>query len=660
MALNIFSNAGESKYKLIILGLLTLATLFVAFNVNIVLGLDVVYTHLFYIPIILAGIWFYKKAVYVALFFGAFHILINYTVSGTFIYGTFFRAAFFLLIAYIVGAIAEKKDHLYAELKISENRLRQTRDTLEQRVRERTEELYAINESLKKEIVERKNIEKALKKSRAILARAQSIAHVGNWAWDLKAGKQQWSDEVFRIFSRQPQDFQPTVDWLISSVYPEDRELVHRTMEEALHENKLFSIDYRIVLSDGSIRYVNSVADKYRRGLDGNPIWLYGIIQDITGRKRVEDERLQLANRIILLLDSTGEGIYGIDLNGRCTFINRSAAKMLGYTPEEVLGKGTHKLFHYRRKDGSPYPEDECPNVRTMKYGHGYRISDEVFWRRDRTSFPVEYSSYPIMDKGLIQGAVIVFDDITERKQVEEALLESKAWAELYVDIMAHDISNIDQAIMGYLELALDTLNINEKQKELIAEPIELVKSSTRLIENVKKLQRLKAGEIPRIKVDVGRLLSEVIAEYSHVPGRHVEINYRPITGCMVMANALLKDLFSNIVGNAVKHSKGSLTINITVSKTVENGREYCRVDIEDNGPGISDELKKKLFREPRKDKVKAERRGLGLQLVNALVQIFEGKVWVEDRVPGDHTKGSRFIVYLPVLAGGAHPDRDK
>jgi PAS domain S-box-containing protein len=650
MGINILSNVGESRYKLIILSILTLAALFIAINVNVVLGLDVIYTHLFYIPIIIAGIWFHKKAVYVALFLGAFHILINYAVSGTFIYGTFFRAAFFLLIAYIVGAIAEKKDYLYAELKTSENQLRQMRNTLEQRVRERTGELNAINESLKKEIAERTNVEKALKKSRAILARAQSIAHVGNWAWDLKAGKQQWSDEVFRIFGRQPQDFQPTVDWLISSVHPEDRELVHRTMEEALHENKLFNIDYRIVLSDGSIRGVNSVADKYRRDPDGNPIWLYGIIQDITGRKRVEDERLRLANRIILLLDSTGEGIYGIDLDGRCTFINRSAAKMLGYTPEEVLGKGMHKLFHYRRKDGSPYPEDECPNVRTMKYGHGYRISDEVFWRRDGTSFPVEYSSYPIIDKGVIQGAVIVFDDITERKQAEEALLESKSQAELYVDIMAHDISNIDQAIMGYLELALDTLNINEKQKELIAEPIELVKSSTRLIENVKKLQRLKAGEIPRIKVDVGRALSEVIAEYSHVQGRHVEINYRPITGCMVMANALLKDLFSNIVGNAVKHSKGPLIINITVSKTVENGREYCRVDIEDNGPGISDELKKKLFKEPRKDKVKAERRGLGLQLVNVLVQIFEGKVWAEDRVPQDHTKGVRFVVMLPIV----------
>ncbi len=107
---------------------------------------------------------------------------------------------------------------------------------------------------------------------------------------------------------------------------------------------------------------------------------------------------------MILLLDSTGEGIYGIGTDDRCMFINKSAGKMLGYAPEEMIGKNTHELFHYRHNDGSPYPEDECPSVRTMKYGQSYRISDEVFWRRDGISFPIEYSSYPIMDKGVIRG----------------------------------------------------------------------------------------------------------------------------------------------------------------------------------------------------------------------------------------------------------------
>ena len=644
-----FSNVGIGKSRPIILAMLTVATLLVAIYTNIVLGVDVVYTHLFYIPIILAGIWFHKKAVYMAVFLGTFHILINYFADGMFTYSPFLRAAIFILIAYIVGTIAEKNDRLYAELKESDDRLHRLHDSLEMRVQERTGELRAINESLKVEILERNNIEKALRKSRAILARAQSISHVGNWAWDLKTNGQEWSDEVFRIFGHQPGDLQPTLDWLISRVHPDDREHVLRTVEESRREKKLFNIDYRIVLPDGSTRYVNSVADKFRMDQDNRPLWLYGIIQDVTDRKRVEDERLRLADRVILLLDSTGEGIYGIDMSGRCTFINRSAAKMLGYAPEDVIGKNTHELFHHSRKDGSPYPEGECTNVRTMMDGHGYRISDEVFWRRDGTSFPVEYSSYPVIDNGIIRGSVVVFDNITERKLTEEALLESKVQAELYVDIMAHDINNIDQAIMGYLEIALETLSMSGEQSQLIEVPIALVKSSSRLIENVKKLQRLKAGEVPPEKMDLGKVLSEVKEEYSIVPGRMVEINYQPVTGYMVFANELLKDVFSNIVGNSIKHSTGPLTINVVVSRIEENSRKYYRVDIEDNGPGISDGLKKKLFMEIRKDTIKAQRRGLGLQLVNLLVHIFEGKVWAEDRVRGDHTKGSRFIVMLPV-----------
>lgn len=648
MRTDIFTDDGPNKYKLIILGIMTIAVLVVAVNVNVILGFDVVYTHLFYIPIILAGVWFHKKAVYVALFLGLVHILMNYSVSGTLVYSTLFRATFFILIAYIVGAIAKRKDSLYAELKESEDRLLKMRDTLEMRVQERTGELNAINESLKIEIAERINGEKALRKSQAILSRAQSIAHIGNWAWDLKTNRQQWSDEVFRIFGHRPGELQPSFGWLISRVHPDDRERVLGIMEESLREKKLFNMDYRIVLPDGSTSYVNSVADKFRTDPDGRPLWLYGIIQDITARKRVEDERIRLADRVILLLDSTGEGIYGIDMNGMCTFINQSALKMLGYSSEDVIGKNTHELFHHRRIDGSSYPVEECPNMRAMKDGHGYRISDEVFWRRDGTSFPVEYSSYPVMDKGIIRGSVVVFDDISERKQAEEALLESKAQAELYVDIMAHDINNMDQAIMGYLEIALETLRIGEEQKELVEVPIALVKSSSRLIENVKKLQRLKAGEVPPETMDLGKVLSEVKEEYSQIPGRKIEIDYTPVTGYAVTANALLKDVFSNLVGNAIKHSKGPLTITIAASEVEENGLKYYRVDVEDDGPGISDELKKKLFIEIRLDRIKAERRGLGLQLVNLLVHIFRGKIWVEDRVPGDRRKGTRFVVLLP------------
>jgi len=139
-------------------------------------------------------------------------------------------------------------------------------------------------------------------------------------------------------------------------------------------------------------------------------------------RERAEEQRRRLADLLNLLLESTDEGIYGVDREGRCTLINKSAAAMLGYEPEDLIGKDMHKMIHHSRADGSPYPEDECPTHRVMKTGAGVRIENQVVWRRDGTFFPVEFSSYPMMEGNAVTGAVVTITDITERKEVEEAL----------------------------------------------------------------------------------------------------------------------------------------------------------------------------------------------------------------------------------------------
>jgi signal transduction histidine kinase len=128
--------------------------------------------------------------------------------------------------------------------------------------------------------------------------------------------------------------------------------------------------------------------------------------------------------------------------------------------------------------------------------------------------------------------------------------------------------------------------------------------------------------------------------------GRDIRVNYHGDV-CYVMANELLSDVFSNIIGNAIKHSQGPLTINIDVKKIREDGNAYCLVSVEDNGPGIPDSLKEKLFTRFQRGPTKASGRGLGLYLVKTLVDDFHGKVWVEDRVPGDYKQGTRFMVKL-------------
>jgi PAS domain S-box-containing protein len=590
----------------------------------------------------MAGLWYHKKAVYVALLLGAAHVIFNYIVCGGFTYDPFLRAIIFVLIAYIVGTIAEKKDTLYDVLKRSDEKLRQVYGSLEQRVKERTAELSNINEALRSEILEReraekaareseekfktltesspaaillyredgliyanrtaetitgythdelllgmtwkfvhpdnrdmiieraaarlrgepvpsryevkiitrsgderwfdisadlisyggvptglvsgiditdrKKTEKALIKSRAILSRAQSIAHVGNWAWDLKTQDIQWSDEIYRIFGHEPKYLKPTYAWLADNIHPDDRKLVSDSAEAAINENRLFNIDFRIITADGSVRYVNCVADKLRRDEKGRPLWMYGIMQDITARK-----------------------------------------------------------------------------------------------------------------------------------QVEEALQDAKAQAELYLDLMGHDINNMNQIGIGFLEMALDTLKLDDRERQMIAKPLEALENSTRLISNVRKLQRAKDGRLMLHEMDIGETLSRLIPQYSRVPGRSITINYHADHECHVLANDLLSDVFSNIIGNAVKHSKGPLVIDICLKHAVIGDKLYCVVCIEDNGPGIPDDMKGQLFIGHHRGKVFTGS-GLGLFLVKTLVEDFNGTVGVDDRVPGDFSRGCSFTVTLPAL----------
>lgn len=135
-------------------------------------------------------------------------------------------------------------------------------------------------------------------------------------------------------------------------------------------------------------------------------------LEDLTGRHE-------------LILASAGEGIYGVDREGRSTFANPAAARMLGYRPEEMLGRHPHDLFHHARPDGTPYPEADCPVEHTLRYGTVNRRDDEVFWRKDGTAFPVEYVVTPAREHGNIVGAVIAFQDITQRKETERELMRA-------------------------------------------------------------------------------------------------------------------------------------------------------------------------------------------------------------------------------------------
>ncbi|WP_447599396.1 PAS domain S-box protein [Nitrospira sp. Nam80] len=191
-------------------------------------------------------------------------------------------------------------------------------------------------------------------------------------------------------------------------------------MAIAMRERRpIRDIEILIERPDGTKRNVLPHPDPIMDA-SGSVIGSVNMLLDLTERKRAEEERQKLARDRLLLLESTGDGIYGVDLDGRCTFINKAGAEMLGYEPREVMGQHMHRLIHHSFPDGSPYPLPQCHIHLAFHSGISCHIDNEVLWRKDGRSFPVEYSAYPIIEQDAVMGAVVSFIDITQRKRLED------------------------------------------------------------------------------------------------------------------------------------------------------------------------------------------------------------------------------------------------
>ena len=199
-----------------------------------------------------------------------------------------------------------------------------------------------------KDITERKRTEDALKRSETSLSEAQRIAHLGNWDWNIQTNELHWSDEIYRIFGLEPQEFGATYEAFLNSVHPEDIEFVKKSVDKALFENVPYSIDHRIILPDGEVRIVHEnaevVFDELRK-----PVRMIGTVQDITENKKVEERLRESENRLLLILNTVSESILFIKIepDDRYRVINVNQAFLIdtGFTEEQVIGKAVDEIL---------------------------------------------------------------------------------------------------------------------------------------------------------------------------------------------------------------------------------------------------------------------------------------------------------------------------
>ena len=289
----------------------------------------------------------------------------------------------------------------------------------------------------------------------------------------------------------------------------------------------------------------------------GRTVGISGIARDITKRKLAEEALRESEDKLRLLLDSTAEAIYGIDLEHRCTFCNPACLRTLGYEHiDEVVGKNAHDLIHHTRSDGTLFPVEECRVHRVTRTGEGVHAEDEVFWRANGTSFPAEYWSYPQRRGEEVVGAVVAFIDISERKLAEAALanisrklIEAQEQERSRIGRELHD--DINQRL-AMLVLRLEELHDNPS--EFRSRVQELTKETTEISNDVQALSHeMHASKLEYLGVIAG--IRSWCEEFGERQKMEIALRVDTVSPLPLDIGLSLFRVLQESLHNATKHS---------------------------------------------------------------------------------------------------------
>ena len=611
---------------------------------------------------------------------------------------------------------------------------------------------YALLANKIENAVERHRTERELKRRERSLARAQRIADLGSWDLDLETGELRWSDQIYRIFDVDPDEFAGTYEEFLAFVHPEDRDAVEAAVDAALTDGREYRIDHRIVRPDGTERLVHERGEV--RYEDGEPASMSGIVQDITERTRRERELRESRRTYEQLFDSITDMVLVHDFDGEFLEINETSRDRLGYDREErddltiedlhpadvdigreelrerfddgpttfesvfqasggeeipvhvsattidyygeravlavardVTERNARQRELERSRDLLAKTEqltdaggwEYDPGAESLRWTDGVRRLHEVppdydptleaavdfyhgddaariddFVRRaleEGRAFDevlrletaegrqrwVRAVGDPYPEDGevtLLRGAM---QDVTERVERERDLERTTEELAVLNRVVRHDIRNDMTVALGWLELVSD--HVDDEGADALARAVDAGRHVVELTEVARDYVRLIVEEQqPEIDaVDLQRVVEDVLTRRRELyPGADFTVDVPPVT---VAANGMLASVFTNLLNNAVQHNDRERP---TVSITAETDEGTVRVRVADDGPGIPDGRKERVFGR-NQGGLDSVGTGIGLYLVDSLVAKFGGDVWVEDNQP----RGAVLVVEL-------------
>ncbi|VEP11433.1 Two-component sensor histidine kinase (fragment) [Hyella patelloides LEGE 07179] len=374
-----------------------------------------------------------------------------------------------------------------------------------------------------------------------------------------------------------------------------------------------------------------------------------------------------------LILNSVVEGIYGLDLQGNVTFVNPAAASIIGWEMKALIGKSMHAVLHHSHSDGTHYPREKCPIYAAFQDGTVRKVDDEVFWRKDGTSFPVEYISTPMHDEtGQLVGSVVTFRDISQRKlnesilqraneeleqrvqertseliKANEQLKELNQARSRFVSMVCHEFRNpLNNIAFSVSSLKRYERQLSNLQKIEYLSDVEInIERMTQMTDDLLVIGKIETEkiEIEPKNLDLVKFCQELVAEFQETHLNHqiqfhsdrqqleIEIDYR-----------LLRSILINILANSVRYSQKDRLIQFNLSLS----SDYIILSIEDRGMGISPQDLHNIF-EPfyrGKNVSNIPGTGLGLNIVKRFSNLLGSKIDIISQV----NQGTKVNIQIP------------
>ncbi len=400
--------------------------------------------------------------------------------------------------------------------------------------------------------------------------------------------------------------------------------------------------------ADGELRVV-----AYRNKLimvPGRAPYVLGFGVDISEQVRAEGKLRTLTSQSDSILASVGDGIFGIDLEGRVTFVNAAATQMLGYKQEEMLGQVMHNLIHHTRADGAPYDSADSPIRKSLTNFDTVRVSNEVFWRKDGASFPVEYVARPQIDSESPElnqltplGVVVAFRDTTERRALDRMKDE-------FISTVSHELRTPLTSLRGALGLLAGGALVNrpEKTQQMLEIAISNSDRLVRLVNDILDLERISSGkaELHSSMCSAEDLLRRAAGvQQARTPRPNIRIFFAA-HGVNVWADCdrILQTL-NNLLSNAIKFSPAGSEIHLT-ARNLDEGEAI--IEVRDQGRGIPADKLEHIFDRFQQGDASDSRAsggtGLGLAICKSILNQHGGRIWATS----EEGKGTTFHFTLP------------